>query len=72
MKYLILLVIILAAWGLLGEFVFKDRDSEGITSLADKFRDLGRRLHLVAGLLAALILGILLLRLVFHTLWPQQ
>lgn len=71
MKYLMLLVILLAAWGLLGEFVFKDRSSEGINSLADKLRDLGRRLHLVAGLMAVLIIGILLLRLVFHTFWPR-
>ncbi len=52
MKYLTVLLFIILAWFLLEEFVFQDRKSEGLETYGDKWKDLGRRLHLVFGILA--------------------
>ena len=64
MRYLILLTLILAAWMLLDEFVIKDRGEEGLETYGEKVRDLGRRLHLVFGVLAVLIFVIYVVRII--------
>jgi hypothetical protein len=67
MKYLTLILFALIAWLILGEFVFKDRSSEGLDTTASKWRDLGRRLHLTFGVLAALVVALMLVRLIIHS-----
>gem|GEM_PF-6301762 len=39
-----------------GRIVFKDRTSEGFTSVWQKLRDLGSRFHLAVGIVAMLVL----------------
>jgi DMSO/TMAO reductase YedYZ heme-binding membrane subunit len=56
MKYLMLLVFGLLAWMLIDEFVFQDRGAEGLDTFGDKLKDLGKRFHIVFGILAVLIL----------------
>ena len=63
MKYLTVLLFILLAWFLIDEFVFQDRESEGLDTYGDKWKDLGRRLHLVFGILA--VAAVILLGLSF-------
>jgi hypothetical protein len=67
MRYLILLAFILAGWVLIDEFIFKDRGEEGLETYGDKWRDLGRRLHMVFGILAILVLIIFVVRLIVRT-----
>jgi hypothetical protein len=62
MRYVTLIVFVLLAWLLIEEFVFSDRRSEGLESYGDKWRDLGRRLHLVFGILAVIIILFLAVR----------
>ncbi len=68
MKYLTLLALALALWFLIDEFVLQDRKSEGLDGYGDKWRDLGRRLHVVFGILAILILLFMVGRLVYRSL----
>ncbi len=64
MRYLILVVAIIAAWFVVDEFLIRDRTSEGLRSYREKLKDLGGRLHYVFGILAILIFLIMLLRLI--------
>jgi hypothetical protein len=57
-----------ALWFLFDEFLLKDRRSEGLNSLREKLKDLGSRLHWSIGILAALMVIILVLRLLFQAL----
>jgi hypothetical protein len=71
MKYVILIVFFLAAWLLIDEFVLRDRGSEGLDSYLDKLKDLGRRFHLVFGILAVLIIIFMIVRFIVRTVqWP--
>jgi hypothetical protein len=65
MRYLLILLLLLALWFLLDEFLLKDRRSEGLGSLTEKLKDLGSRLHWSFGVLAVLIIIIF----VFRFLW---
>jgi hypothetical protein len=56
MKYFAILVFLILIWMLMAEFVFKDRTSEGFTSVWQKLRDLGSRFHLAVGIVAMLVL----------------
>ena len=67
MKYVILIVFFLAAWLLIDEFVLRDRGSEGLDSYVDKLKDLGRRFHLVFGILAVLIIIFMVIRFIVRT-----
>jgi len=69
MKYLVLLLLILVVWGLVGEFVLKDRQSEGLGTFSDKLKDLGSRLHKAVGALAAIALIIYLIRFIYMVIW---
>ena len=64
MKYVTLLVFLLAAWLLINEFVLKDRRREGLDTYGEKLKDLGGRFHLVIGILAVLVLILMVIRLV--------
>jgi hypothetical protein len=55
MRYFTILVFVILVWVVLAEFVFKDRSSEGLTSVWEKLKDLGGRFHLAMGILAVLI-----------------
>jgi hypothetical protein len=55
MKYFTILVFVILVWIVLAELVFKDRSSEGLTSVREKLKDLGGRFHLAMGILAVLI-----------------
>jgi hypothetical protein len=69
MRYLIVLAVFLAAWFLIDEFILQDRSSEGLTSFPDKLRDLGKRFHLVFGILAVMIVLMLVARALYQWLW---
>ncbi len=68
MKYLTILVFLLVTYYVIGEFVLKDRSSEGLTCAADKWKDLGRRIHQSVGIIAALMIIILVARFIYHTI----
>jgi DMSO/TMAO reductase YedYZ heme-binding membrane subunit len=68
MKYLTLIVLLLVISYAIGEFVFKDRSAEGLTSAADKWKDLGRRIHQSVGIIAVLMIIILVARFIYHTI----
>jgi hypothetical protein len=71
MRYLILLTLILAAWMLIHEFIFKDRGDEGLETYGEKVRDLGHRLHVVFGVLAVLIFVIYVVRIIVRAYWTH-
>jgi|WetSurSiteA1Bulk_404760.scaffolds.fasta_scaffold20430_2 hypothetical protein len=68
MRYLVGFLLLVALWFLFDEFLLKDRRSEGLNSLREKLKDLGSRLHWSIGILAALMVIILVLRLLFQAL----
>lgn len=69
MRYIYLLLFLLLVWFLVDEFILQDRSDEGLTTVRDKWKDLGSRFHLVFGILAVLILAFLLIRLVIDQVW---
>ena len=68
MKYLTLIVFFLMIYYVVGEFVIKDRSSEGLTNASDKWRDLGSRIHQSVGIIAVLMIIILVIRFIYHTI----
>ena len=71
MKFVIIIVFFLAVWFLIDEFVLSDRREEGLYTFSDRLRDLGRRMHMVFGILAVLIVLIMLVRFIVHTYQSQ-
>ncbi|MBI5251369.1 MAG: hypothetical protein HY912_17915 [Desulfomonile tiedjei] len=71
MKYLVILLFILAGWALAAEFLMKDRQSEGLETFTDRLKDLGTRLHRAIGVLAALVLIVLVIRFIFKIFWGE-
>lgn len=68
MKYLTITVFFLVIYYVVGEFVLKDRSSEGLTSSAEKWKDLGRRIHQSVGIVAVLMIIILVARFIYHSI----
>jgi hypothetical protein len=68
MRYLLVLLLFLALWFLLDEFLLKDRRSEGLNSLTAKLKDLGSRIHWSIGILAVVIVIIFVLRFLIRVL----
>jgi hypothetical protein len=68
MRYLLILLLLLALWFLLDEFLLKDRRSEGLSSLTEKLKDLGSRVHWSFGVLAVLIIIIFVFRFLLRIL----
>ncbi len=68
MKYLTLIILFLVIYYVIGEFVIKDRSSEGLTNASDKWRDLGSRIHQSVGIIAVLMIVILVIRFIYHTI----
>ncbi len=68
MKYLLVLIIVLAVWGLVDQFLRKDRSSEGTGSFFDELKDLGRNLHVMMGILAVIIVILFVARLIYQSL----
>jgi hypothetical protein len=66
MRYIYLIFFILVAWLLFDEFIFKDRSSEGLDNYGDKWKDLGKRLHFIFGVLAALVILFLAIRFIIQ------
>ncbi|MEI7448255.1 MAG: hypothetical protein WCJ75_01420 [Desulfomonile sp.] len=66
MKYLAVLVFGLAVWVLLEEFILKDLRSNGMNSFWDNWRDLGRRMHMMIGIIAVLIIIVFFVRIVLY------
>jgi hypothetical protein len=64
MKYIVLLATIVIVWLLAQELITA---AEGV-SLRDKWRNLGRSVHIAVGLLAALIIIIYILAILFRVL----
>ena len=71
MKYLIILLFVLAASAMTGHLLFGDRSAEGIYSFGDKLRDLGGRFHKVIGMVAVLIIIIFILRVIYYAVIAQ-
>jgi hypothetical protein len=71
MKYLILLLLILAVWALVVEFLLKDRRSEGLGTFTDKLKDLGLRLHWAVGALAIIALFVYVTRFIYRLFWGE-
>jgi len=71
MKYLLVLIIVLALWSLVDQFIRKDRSSEGRGSFFDELKDLGRNLHVMMGILAVIIIILFAARLIYQGLWSQ-
>ncbi len=67
MKFVILILFVLATWFLIDELVLRDRNSQGLDTFWDRLRDLGKRLHFVFGILAVLIIVIMILRFIIRT-----
>ena len=75
MKYLAVLVFGLAVWVLLEEFILKDLRSNGMNSFWDNWRDLGRRMHMMIGIIAVLIIIVFFVRIVLYATrswWTNQ
>ncbi len=66
MKYLMLLAFTLVAWVLIQEFVLQDRGSEGLDTVGDKLKDLGKRFHIVFGILAVLLIASIAVRAILR------
>ncbi|MBM3301190.1 MAG: hypothetical protein FJY85_14700 [Deltaproteobacteria bacterium] len=71
MKYLVILLFILAAWTLFDQLVLKGRASGEGRPLIEEVKEFGRNFHVMAGILAAVVLIVLLLRLIYHSLWAH-
>lgn len=68
MKYLTLILLFSVIYYVIGEFVFKDRSSEGLTKTAEKWKDLGRRIHQSVGIIALMMIIILIIRFIYHAI----
>lgn len=68
MRYLLILLLLLALWFLLDEFLLQDRRSEGLNSLTEKLKDLGSRIHWSIGIIAVFIVIIFVLRFLIRVL----
>jgi uncharacterized membrane protein len=68
MKYLLVLIIVLAVWSLLDQFIRKDRSSEEGGSFFNDLKDLGRNLHVMMGILAVIIIIMFVARLIYQSL----
>jgi len=66
MKYLIFLILAMAAAVTVGQLLFKDRSAEGIYSFRDKLKDFGSRFHKVIGVVAVLIIVLFILRVLYY------
>lgn len=69
MKYLLVLVIVLAVWSLVDQFIRKERPSGDTGSLLDELKDLGRNLHVMVGIIAVIIIILFVARLIYQSLW---
>ena len=68
MKYLIVLIIVLALWSLVDQFTRKERTSQGVGSFFHDLKDLGRNLHVMMGILAVIIVILVVALLIYQTL----
>ena len=68
MKYLLVLIIVLAVWSLVDQFIRKDRSSAGTGSFVEDLKDLGRNLHVMVGILAIVIIILFVARLIYRGL----
>ncbi len=68
MKYIVLLATIITVWLLAQEIITAAGTSGKGLSLRDKWRNLGGRVHFAVGLLAALVIIIYALGILFHAL----
>ncbi len=66
MKYIALLAVFLIAWLIVDRVLFKDTRPGRRFSVRDSWRDLRSNIHIAVGIVAALILIISFLRLVFQ------
>jgi|GEM_PF-1467053 len=68
MKYIVLLATIVIVWLLAQEIITAAGTSGKGFSLKDKWRNFGGRVHIAVGLLAALIIIVYALGILFHAL----
>jgi hypothetical protein len=68
MKYIVLLATIVIVWLLVQEVITAAGTSGKGVSLRDKWRNLGSRVHIAVGLLAALIILVYALGILFRAL----
>jgi len=68
MRYLILLAVVLVLWVLVERLVLTDRGGESQGTLRGKMRDLAQYVHWVFGVVAAVLLGLMVVRLIVVSL----
>ncbi len=71
MRYFLLIAVLLSLWMLVQEFLLSDRSEEGLDTFGAKLRDLGKRLHVVFGIMAVLIVVYLLVRVTIKYFIPE-
>jgi len=71
MKYLLVLVLFLAAWTVIRWFFFEDRGAGEPATFRDKIRDLGRNLHTSVGIAAIILIIIIVARLLYQALFSN-
>jgi hypothetical protein len=68
MKYIVLLTLLIIAWLVVDRVLSQDTASRRLLSLRDRWRVLRGSIHIAVGIVAALILIIFFLQLVFRLL----
>ncbi len=66
MKYLLILLLILTAWYLVGEFLSKPKGFENEGPFWDRLKQIGRHFHWVMGIVAILLIIIAAARLIYQ------
>ncbi|MCA1961726.1 MAG: hypothetical protein LDL33_13135 [Desulfomonile sp.] len=68
MRYLTLFVVVLALWFLMGRFIPTHLDTENPGTIRGKLRDFAQYLHWVFGVVAVVLLGVMVVRLIVVSL----
>lgn len=68
MRYLILLIIVLALWLIVERLILSDRGAGTHGTLRAKIQDLAQYVHWVFGVVAIVLLGLMVLRLIVASL----
>jgi|GEM_PF-1169605 len=68
MRYLTLFIVVLTLWVLVERLVLRDRENGSSGTLRGRLREFGQYIHWVFGVVAAALLGLLVVRLVVVSL----
>jgi len=68
MRYLTLFIVVLALWVLVERLVLRDRQNGDPGTIRRRLQDFGQYVHWVFGVVAAVLLGLLVVRLIVVSL----